>query len=56
MLYSEYAYGFFLGVTARHYEIMFLVPEDQVEKVPDVIKKIEGKLRAPFLFVNYNFV
>ncbi|KAG0586611.1 hypothetical protein KC19_2G103300 [Ceratodon purpureus] len=27
---------------ARHYEIMFLVPEDQVEKVPDVIKKVEA--------------
>lgn len=27
---------------ARHYEIMFLVPENQVEKVPDVIKKVEA--------------
>lgn len=28
---------------AKHYEIMFLVPEKDVEKVPDVIKKVEGK-------------
>lgn len=27
---------------ARHYEIMFLVPESNLEKVPDVIKKVEA--------------
>jgi len=25
---------------------MFLVPENEVEKVPDVIKKVEGKFIA----------
>lgn len=35
------------GESARHYEIMFLVPESEVEKVPDVIKKVEGKCLGP---------
>jgi hypothetical protein len=35
------------GESARHYEIMFLVPESEVEKVPDVIKKVEGTCVGP---------
>lgn len=47
----DFAWG-----TARHYEIMFLVPESNLEKVPDVIKKVEGTLGASLFFCNSLYI
>jgi hypothetical protein len=35
---------------------MFLVPENQVEKVPDVIKKVEGKFEFFFWILEVQYI